>query len=120
LGAESYQDLLRALGAALALLAVAVLAACGAASGPQPAGDFGARDGSDTQTASGASEVFFPQVREGLDGGPDALTGERLVVDEKGCLRLESDKSPTTIPVWPANLRLETEDGRIRIKSSGG
>jgi hypothetical protein len=48
LGAESHQDLLRALGAALALLAVAVLAACGAGSGPPPAGDSGARGGTDT------------------------------------------------------------------------
>ncbi len=75
MGAESHQDPLRALGAALALLAFAVLAACGAGSGPQPAGGPGARDGADAQTTSGASGVFFPQVREGLDGGPDALTG---------------------------------------------
>jgi hypothetical protein len=120
LGAESHQDLLGALGAALALLAVAVLAACGAGSGPQPAGDPGARGGTDARTASGAPEVFFPQVREGLDGGPTAMAGGRLVVDENGCLRLKSGEGATQIPVWPASLRLETEDGRIRIKNSGG
>jgi hypothetical protein len=41
-------------------------------------------------------------------------------VDEKGCSRLKSGKGATQIPVWPASTRLETEDGRIRIKNSGG
>jgi hypothetical protein len=108
LGAESHQDLLRALGAALALLAVAVLAACGAGSGPSSSEDPGAPD------------IFFPQVREGLDGGPTAMAGGRLVVDENGCLRFKLEKGGTQIPVWPASTRLETEDGRIRIKNSGG
>ena len=120
MGAESHQDLLRMLGATLVLLAVAMLAACGAGSGPQPAGDPSARGGTDARTASGAAEVFFPQVRGGLDGGPTAMAGGRLVVDEKGCLRLKSGKGATQMPVWPASLRLETEDGRIRVKSSGG
>ena len=83
MGAES-QDLLRALGAALALLAAAVLAACGAGSGPQPAGDPGARGETDAQTAPGEPEVFFPQAREGLDGGPMAGIGGKLVLDERG------------------------------------
>ncbi len=108
MGAKSHQDLLRALGAALALLALAVLAACGAVSGPQPAGD------------PGAPGVFFPQVREGLEGGPDALAGGKLFVDDNGCLRLKPDRGPTWVPVWPASVRLETEDGRIRIRNSGG
>jgi hypothetical protein len=120
LGAESHKDLLRALGAAVALLAFAALAACGAGSGPQPAGEPGARGGTDTRTASEASDIFFPQVREGLDGGPDALAGGILFVDENGCLRLEPGKGPTWVPVWPASTLLETEDGRSRIKSSGG
>ena len=84
MGTESHQDLLRALGAALALLAVAVLAACGAGSGPRPAEDSGALGGTGTRTASGAPDIFFPQVREGLDGGPTAMAGGRLVVDERG------------------------------------
>ncbi len=69
MGAESHQDLLRALGDALALLAVAVLTACSAGSDPPLPGDPGARGETDAQTASGVSEVFFPQVRQGL-GGP--------------------------------------------------
>ena len=118
--AESHKDLLRALGAAISLLVLATLSACGAGSGPQPAGDSAARDGADTRPASEASDIFFPQVREGLEGGPDAMAGGRLIVDEKGCLRLETDKRATQIPVWPASLRLETEDGRIRIRNSEG
>ena len=118
--AEIQQDLLRALGAALALLAVAVLAACGAGSGPSSSEDPGARGGTDARTASDAPDVFFPQVREGLDGGPTAMAGGRLVVDENGCLRFKLEKGGTQIPVWPASTRLETEDGRIRIKSGGG
>ena len=108
MGAESHQDLLRALGAALALLAAAVLAACGAGSGPQPAGD------------PGAPEVFFPQAREGLDGGPMAGMGGKLVLDERGCLRVRSQRGPDWIPVLPANLELETGNGNTRVTDKEG
>ena len=121
MGAEVRLDLQRTLGAALALLAVAALAACGAGSGPQPAGDPGARDGTETRTASAASDIFFPQVREGLDGGPDALMSGKLVLDDEGCLRLGSSRQGGTwVPVWPANLRLETGGGKVRIVDGRG
>ncbi len=102
------------------MLAVAVLAACSAGSDPPPPGDPGARGETDAQTASGVSEVCFPQVREGLGSGPGALAGGRLFVGENGCLRLKPDKGATQIPVWPASLRLETEAGRIRIRETAG
>ena len=121
MGAESHQDLRRRFGDALALLAVAVLAACGAGSGPQPAGDPGARGGTDTQTTSGASEVFFPQAREGLDGGPAAGMAGKLVLDGEGCLRVESSRQGGTwIPVWPANLRLEMRGSKVCVADGGG
>ena len=108
MGAESHQDLLRALGAALALLAAAVLAACGAGSGPQPAGD------------PGAPEVFFPQAREGPGAGPMAGMGGKLVLDERGCLRVRPQRGPDWIPVWPANLELETGNGNTRVTDKEG
>jgi len=76
-----------------------------------------ARGGTGTQTASGTSEVFFPQVREGLGGGPDAAMAGKLVVDGGGCLRLQPGG---WVPVWPADLRLETGGGKVRISNSGG
>jgi len=103
----------------LALLAVLLLAACGATPDAQTPEGSGA-NGSKKDAASRASGVFFPQVREGLDGGPDALAGGRLFVDENGCLRLKPDKGRTWIPVWPASLRLETENGSIRIRDGRG
>lgn len=121
MGAESHQDLLRALGAALALLAVALLAACGAGSGPQPAEDSGALGGTGTRTASGAPDIFFPQVRKGLDGGPTAGMGERLILDDEGCLKVwPGQDGPKWVPVWPANLRLETGDVGVRIVDKEG
>ena len=121
MGAESHQDLLRTLGAALVLLAVAVLAACGVGSGPPPAGDSDARGETDAQTASDAPEVFFPQVREGLGGGPTAAMAGKLVLDGEGCLRLGSSRQDGTwVLVWPADLRLETGGGKVRVVDGGG
>ncbi len=70
----------------LALLAVPLLAACGATPDAQTREGPGA-NATAMDASSRASGVFFPQVREGLDGGPDAMMGGKLVLDERGCLR---------------------------------
>ncbi len=56
-------------------------------------------------------------MREGLDGGPDAMMGGKLVLDERGCLRL---RPGDWVPVWPANLELETGDGKTRVTDKEG
>ena len=121
MGAESHRDLLRALGAALALLAVAVLATCGAGSGPQPAGDPGARGGTDTQaTPEHPRSSSRRRARDPTPGRPTAEMGGKLVLDERGCLRVRPRRGPDWIPVWPANLDLETGHGNMRVTNKEG
>ncbi len=100
----------------LALLAVPLLAACGADPDARTREGPGANP-TTMDASSRASGVFFPQVREGLDGGPDAMMGGKLVLDERGCLRLQLGDE---VPVWPANLRLETAGETVRVTDKGG
>ena len=103
------------------MLAVTVLAACSAGSDPPLPGDPGARGETGAQTASGASEVFFPRVREGLGGGPTAAMAGKLVLDGEGCLRVGSSRQGGTwVLVWPADLRLETSGEKVRVADGGG
>ena len=45
----------------------------------------------------------------------------KLVLDGEGCLRVESSRQGGTwIPVWPANLRLETGGSKVRVADGGG
>ena len=67
-----------------------------------------------------AAGGFFPQGREGLDGGVDAMMGGTRVLDGEGCLRVTPQRGPAWIPVWPANLEFETGDGKTRITDEGG
>ncbi len=106
----------RAPTAWLALLAVSLLAACGANPDAQTREGPDA-NGTSIDAPSRASGVFFPQVREGLEGGPDAGMGGKLVLDERGCLRLQPGD---VVPVWPANLRLETAGETVRVKDGEG
>jgi hypothetical protein len=75
-------------------------------------------DGEDAdKTSRRVPEVFLPQTRKVLDGGPTAMMGGKLVVDEEGCLRL---RPGGWVPVWPANLRLETGGGGARVVDGRG
>jgi hypothetical protein len=102
-----------------ALLVVLLLAACGAVPDAQTPEGPGA-NGTTMDAASRASGILFPQVREGLDGGPDAAMGGKLVLDDEGCLRVKARRGPALVPVWPANLKLETGDGKTRAKDRQG
>jgi hypothetical protein len=99
----------------LALIAVSLLAACGSDPDAQTPEGPGANG-----TTMDASGVFFPQVRERLDGGPDAGMGGKLVLDDEGCLRVKSQEGPAWIPVWPVDLELETRDGKTRVTDEEG
>ncbi len=46
--------------------------------------------------------------------------GERLVLDRKGCLRVQPGKGPTWVPVWSANRRLETGGETARVADKEG
>ncbi len=87
----------------LALVAFSLAAACGAASSPSP-------------------EVFFPQLRPNVSGGPDAATGGKLALGEEGCLRVKSsaDDSSGWVPIWPASYELVTRGEEIRILDGKG
>ncbi len=103
----------------LALPAVSLLAARGANPDVQthegPGANITTKD-----AVSRASGGFFPQVREGLDGGVDAMIGGKLVLDDEGCLRVTPQRGPVWIPMWPANLELETGDGKMPITNGEG
>jgi hypothetical protein len=59
--------------------------------------------------------------QEGPDIGPSAAIGGKLVVDEKGCLRLEGDGDPQGhLPVWPPGYSLSTEGGEMRVLDDQG
>ncbi len=103
----------------LALVDLSLLAACGTSPGSQTL-DGPDANGPTKAASSRPSEVFFPQVRKGLDGGPDAGMGGKLFVDEKGCLRLDPGRGASWVPVWPAGLELETGGGKARIVNGEG
>jgi hypothetical protein len=86
---------------------VALLTACARAPGAK--GDGG--------TARRSPEVFFPQTREALDAYPTAMMGGKLVLDDRGCLRL---RPGDWVPVWPADLRLETGGDGTRVVNANG
>ena len=46
--------------------------------------------------------------------------GGKLVLDKGGCLRVRPQRGPAYVPLWPANLRVETEGGTVRVKDGEG
>jgi hypothetical protein len=46
--------------------------------------------------------------------------GGKLVLDERGCLRVRPRRGPDWILVWPANLDLETGNGNMRVTNKEG
>lgn len=110
-----------------------VAAACGgsAAEGPaeddRAAGDraTGHPTTEEPTTAStpGSGVVFIEQEPvKGLNLGPTAMGGGKLVIDEEGCLRLKLPRGdgPSDIPVWPHGYSLSTENDEIRILNDKG
>lgn len=74
-------------------------------------------DGEDAdKTSRRVPEVFFPRTRKVLDSGPTAMMGGKLLLDEEGCLKVQPGDY---VPVWPADLRLETGD-RVRVVGPQG
>lgn len=63
--------------------------------------------------------VFFPEVRQegGLDAVPSAQGAGKLVLDDKGCLRMLPGEDPETgwVPVWPPYLEPKTGGEEVRI-----
>lgn len=73
-----------------------------------------------TVTSSSDTEVFFPQQWK-EDLGPLARASGKLVLDDYGCIRLKpTPDDPGMVPIWPADFKLETTDGEIRILNGKG
>lgn len=76
-----------------------------------------------TKTVSKERKVFFPQKKpadpDGL--GASARLRGKLVVDEKGCLRIGPGRGrPGITPIWPSYYRLSTKGGEIRVLDGEG
>lgn len=98
--------------AGLASVAVLLAAACGGAPGESDANT------ATSQNPRPATGVFFP---ERLPGGDDMLAelSGKLVVDDRGCLRVEHDGASHTV-VWPAGYEVEKADGKTRMIDGKG
>jgi hypothetical protein len=48
---------------------------------------------------------------------PTALLSGEMILDGEGCLRVRAGANgPTWVPVWPADYRLSTGTGAVRVK----
>jgi hypothetical protein len=113
------------LGYAMILASVFVaLIACGA--GPAAEGPATTPPpGPTTAASSRENGVFFPQVRP--KGGPIAVPtargGGKLVLDDKGCLRMTvPGERPEVgeVPVWPSAFELDTGGGKVQVLNGRG
>jgi hypothetical protein len=68
--------------------------------------------------ATGADEVFFPQLQRPTDT-PEMTTAGKLTLDDRSCLRV-TDDGDETVPIWPPGFELSAEDGRIQILDRQG
>lgn len=66
---------------------------------------------------AGGAEVFFPRHAGGES--PAALAAGRLVVEENGCIRLETNGEAIT-PIWPADFSLSSTRGEGSILDGEG
>ena len=107
------------LALSLALLLAALVAAC--AAGPSAERSDATGSGEPTTVASSPrAEVFFPQLRP-AEAYPGALGHGKLVLDNKGCIRMKlSEKDPGWVVLWPANFELDVGDDEIRILDGKG
>ena len=58
--------------------------------------------------------VYFPRQKSG-GGFADALSGGLLSVDEKGCLRKETQDGVSFTIIWSAEMRPESRGGKIVV-----
>ena len=75
------------------------------------------------ETSSSHPGIFFPRQIWGSGGGPAALIGGRLVLDDRGCLRIAYAYERVTydsVPVWPGDFGLNTEDNEVRVLDRKG
>jgi hypothetical protein len=73
---------------------------------------------SGTTDSSSDARVFFPQTK-GAGGTPDAASGGRLIVDDKGCLRVKW-RGGSEVPVWPSSYELRTKGEEVEILNGKG
>ena len=116
--AESKQDLLSRLITVIAFVGASLIAACGVEGDGRAPNEPGTPA---PTTGPDAAEVYFAKRRPGLDGGPTALLSGKLVLDDRGCLRVRlGADGPTWVPVWPAGYELKPEEGSIRVEGRLG
>lgn len=110
------------LGGMAAVFVALLAAACTA--GPSQDGDSPAAPSSTTtvttpQTSTNP-EVFFPTVRA-LNAVPEAGLEGKLVLDQKGCLRIKAAADVRgVVPLWPSYFKLDTEGGDVRVLNEDG
>lgn len=64
------------------------------------------------------AETFFPKQKP-PEIAYDSLARGRLVVDDRGCLRLR-DGAGTTVPLWPPNYELDTTGNTAGVLDANG
>jgi hypothetical protein len=95
------------------MLAAVLLATAACGTGPGAGGD-------QTTASARATEVFFPQQRQGGELMMAEISG-KLILDDEGCLRLEEHPGHAdTVPVWPAGFELDTSSGEVRVLDEEG
>ena len=60
-------------------------------------------------------------VEEGGSAYPSARTGGKLVLDDRGCLRIKASADASgEVPLWPSYYSLDTSDERVRVLDEEG
>lgn len=87
----------------------------------EPAVSPTATTGEQTTTSPSTQQVLFPKQEPTDALPPSARIAGKLVVDEDGCLRINSsDGTPNYLPLWPSYYELSIEGDVIQVLDGEG
>ena len=79
----------------------------------------GGTETSSSAVSSTAPGIFFPTRQPPVTTYMMALAPGKLVLDDKGCLRLRHLGS-SVVPVWPPGFAADASEGKVRILNAKG